>query len=207
MLCAKHGVETEVSCGRCGTPVCPKCMRHTDVGVRCKNCAGDHIGRPAAGNTSRVVLIGAIVLGVLVAAGALGSGVFSSSRVNAPDLSDFASQFSAHTTASQIVDPWLPGTGGSDPRQNYRYVAIEVVAENQSDQADATIFADASTYTLSDENDFVYAPIREGGAQPELSSVQLDKGKKAHGWITFEMPADAKVASLNDYTSKIDLPN
>jgi Domain of unknown function (DUF4352) len=205
MKCAKHGVETEVSCGRCGTPVCPKCMRHTDVGVRCKDCAGDHIGRPVSGNTSRVVLVGAVVLGVLVAAGALGTGVFGGSRASAPDLSDFASQFTAHTTASQVVDPWVP-EGGSGTRQGYRDVAIEVVAENQSDTDDATIFADPSMYTLTDDKNFVYAPLREGGAQPQLTSVQLAKGKKAQGWITFEVPADARIVSLNDYASEIDLP-
>jgi hypothetical protein len=40
MRCASHpDIETNVSCGRCGKPVCPKCMVQTLVGPRCPNCA------------------------------------------------------------------------------------------------------------------------------------------------------------------------
>lgn len=40
MLCARHpNVETGLTCGRCGTPICPKCMVMTDVGGRCPDCA------------------------------------------------------------------------------------------------------------------------------------------------------------------------
>jgi hypothetical protein len=38
--CVRHpNVETGLSCGRCGTPICPKCMVMTDVGGRCPDCA------------------------------------------------------------------------------------------------------------------------------------------------------------------------
>jgi hypothetical protein len=41
MKCAKHpNVETNVTCGKCGKPICPKCMVQTPVGMRCKECAG-----------------------------------------------------------------------------------------------------------------------------------------------------------------------
>jgi len=40
MQCARHPkVETGLSCGRCDTPICPKCAVMTDVGVRCPGCA------------------------------------------------------------------------------------------------------------------------------------------------------------------------
>lgn len=40
MECARHpGVETGLTCGRCGTPICPRCMVQTDVGGRCPDCA------------------------------------------------------------------------------------------------------------------------------------------------------------------------
>ena len=40
MQCARHpNVETGLTCGRCGTPICPKCMVMTDVGGRCPDCA------------------------------------------------------------------------------------------------------------------------------------------------------------------------
>jgi hypothetical protein len=38
--CARHpNVETGLRCGRCDTPICPKCMVMTDVGARCPECA------------------------------------------------------------------------------------------------------------------------------------------------------------------------
>lgn len=40
MQCARHPkTETELACGRCGTPICPRCSVMTDVGARCPDCA------------------------------------------------------------------------------------------------------------------------------------------------------------------------
>ncbi len=40
MQCARHPhTETGLACGRCETPICPKCMVMTDVGARCPTCA------------------------------------------------------------------------------------------------------------------------------------------------------------------------
>ncbi|MDD4859100.1 MAG: hypothetical protein PHR56_02725 [Dehalococcoidales bacterium] len=40
MKCAAHpDVETNLTCGRCGTPICPRCMVQTPVGARCPACA------------------------------------------------------------------------------------------------------------------------------------------------------------------------
>jgi hypothetical protein len=42
--CAKHKKEkTRVRCGRCETPVCPKCVVHGPVGVRCRECAKNRV--------------------------------------------------------------------------------------------------------------------------------------------------------------------
>ena len=38
--CKRHpGIETGLSCGKCGDPICPKCMVQTPVGGRCPACA------------------------------------------------------------------------------------------------------------------------------------------------------------------------
>lgn len=38
--CAAHPhVETNLRCGKCGKPICPKCMVQTPVGARCPECA------------------------------------------------------------------------------------------------------------------------------------------------------------------------
>ncbi len=40
MQCARHPkTETELACGRCETPICPRCSVMTDVGARCPDCA------------------------------------------------------------------------------------------------------------------------------------------------------------------------
>lgn len=41
MRCDRHpDAETSLSCGRCGTPICPRCLVQTPVGARCPKCAG-----------------------------------------------------------------------------------------------------------------------------------------------------------------------
>jgi hypothetical protein len=38
--CKRHPqVETVLRCGRCETPICPRCMVQTPVGARCRDCA------------------------------------------------------------------------------------------------------------------------------------------------------------------------
>ncbi len=40
LRCAAHPqVETYLRCGRCGTPICPRCLIQTPVGARCRTCA------------------------------------------------------------------------------------------------------------------------------------------------------------------------
>ncbi|MCK4273965.1 MAG: B-box zinc finger protein [Dehalococcoidales bacterium] len=40
LRCATHpDVETGLRCGKCGKPICPKCMVQTPVGARCRECA------------------------------------------------------------------------------------------------------------------------------------------------------------------------
>ncbi len=41
MKCAAHPkIETNLRCGKCGKPICPKCMVQTPVGARCRECSG-----------------------------------------------------------------------------------------------------------------------------------------------------------------------
>ena len=51
VYCARHPQnETGLRCGRCDTPICPRCMVHAGVGIRCPECAANPqrtIGRQA----------------------------------------------------------------------------------------------------------------------------------------------------------------
>lgn len=41
MQCTTHpSVETELTCSRCGKPICPRCLVTTPVGARCRECSG-----------------------------------------------------------------------------------------------------------------------------------------------------------------------
>ena len=40
LFCARHPkTETLLRCGRCETPICPRCQIPTPVGMRCRTCA------------------------------------------------------------------------------------------------------------------------------------------------------------------------
>lgn len=69
--CATHPeVETNLRCGKCGKPICPKCLVQTPVGARCRDCA--HLQKlPTFHVTTRYYLraIGAAV-GMAFACGA-----------------------------------------------------------------------------------------------------------------------------------------
>ena len=72
MRCANHpDVETNLSCGKCGKPICPRCMVSTPVGARCQECARPH-KLPTFSVTTRYYLraIGA-GLGMAVVGGAV----------------------------------------------------------------------------------------------------------------------------------------
>ena len=48
--CARHKKElTRVTCGRCETPICHKCLVLSPAGVRCKDCARNRVPLRARG--------------------------------------------------------------------------------------------------------------------------------------------------------------
>src|SRR5207248_9703096 len=63
--CARHpSVETFLRCGRCGTPICPKCLVHTPVGARCPTCAAPPRALRGSGSPFRTGLAALIGLGI-----------------------------------------------------------------------------------------------------------------------------------------------
>ena len=75
--CRRHkDTETSVSCSRCGDSICPSCMVHAPVGVRCLDCARANpiptfdvstpfILRAIGAGVPVALLGGAIVIGVI----------------------------------------------------------------------------------------------------------------------------------------------
>jgi hypothetical protein len=73
--CARHpDVETSLRCGRCDTPICPRCAVPTPVGARCPTCA--RVKRFATvlkpGEVGRALVLG---LGVAMAGSLIASMV------------------------------------------------------------------------------------------------------------------------------------
>ena len=66
IYCKRHtDIETSVTCGRCGDPICPRCLIHAPVGVRCPDCGSS---RPAPTfDVSPVFLLRGVAAGVGVA--------------------------------------------------------------------------------------------------------------------------------------------
>jgi hypothetical protein len=80
--CARHpNVETVLRCGRCDTPICPRCLVPTPVGARCPDCARvkrfAFLVKPrefarAAGMGLAVAAVGAMILQFIPFLGLLG---------------------------------------------------------------------------------------------------------------------------------------
>jgi uncharacterized membrane protein len=73
LRCARHpNTETVLRCGRCETPICPRCLISTPVGARCPTCA--QVKRFATLLKPRE-MARAVVYGVAV--GAIGTAILS----------------------------------------------------------------------------------------------------------------------------------
>lgn len=70
------GVETNLRCGKCGQPICPRCLVQTPVGARCRECAAERrnpvfdpsvveTGRAAAAAVMTAVGVAALAWGLL----------------------------------------------------------------------------------------------------------------------------------------------
>jgi hypothetical protein len=211
MRCAKHNEETSVSCGRCETPVCPRCMVHTDVGVRCRNCAPVQ----ARSLSQRLPILGGgvgSILAIILVVALIGTGGSLLAGGNSSDdplgyYDDYLDEFQAgDVTVSEVVDPWAP-EDGDGPAGGRRLIAIELVVEADPG-ADYPYYASPYTFQVKDADDFVYGAVDYSGpqAQPALPDVTLEPGEKARGWITFDVPEDAEIVSLKAGTDIVDLP-
>lgn len=66
MKCSAHpDTETGLACGKCGTPICPKCLVETPVGARCRKCA--NVKRLPTYNITPAQYAGAIAAGMAIA--------------------------------------------------------------------------------------------------------------------------------------------
>lgn len=71
--CARHPrVETALTCASCGTPICPRCMVTTPVGMKCPDCGRSKNSVLFSVRPERFALAGVTALLAGVAAGIIG---------------------------------------------------------------------------------------------------------------------------------------
>ena len=63
--CPRDNVETNISCARCGDPICPQCMVYTPVGNKCTGCA--NIGGPEMFKVGRDDIVKGAIIGTIAA--------------------------------------------------------------------------------------------------------------------------------------------
>ena len=207
MKCARHSdVETSLACGRCETAVCPRCLVHTDVGIRCRTCAPVRRGIGGFGSNrfrSVAIVVGIVFVAVLLIGG--GSQLGGSSP-DPGDYNDYVNQlleeYEPEVTATRLVDPWE--AQGVTPAPGRRFVALEVTVEYPKGR-EATHFVSTVHFKLIDSDDFAYGVTHAAG--PTLpEGLELAPGQKTRGWVVFEMDDDTQIKAIAYGPSQLALP-
>ena len=185
-------------------------MVHTDVGVRCRNCAP---ARPMLGGGANrlrniIIIVGLVFVAVLLLGGLSSRG--SSGPGDASDyqrlIEDEFAEYQADVTVGQLVDPWSPDLPADAPSAGRRYVALEVTLVNPDDR-ELPHYVTSSMFKLTDSADFAYSPI-DSLIEPALSeSLELAPGQKTQGWIMFEIDEENAIQSVNYWTNEVALPD
>lgn len=90
---------------------------------------------------------------------------------------------------ADIEDPYVETNEFLQPDEGNRYVAVEVVYENQTD--DESLDYNVYDWTLYDSEGYSYDPSF-AAKDPDLGSGNVNAGDKVRGWITFEVGEDAE---------------
>jgi membrane associated rhomboid family serine protease len=109
--CYRHpNRETNVSCSRCGRPICPDCMYDSPVGMRCPECAGERTRAravPVRRSSAPYATYSLIALNVIVFIAELGGGGGAGSLEGGGNL---------------IADGGLLGPAVADQGESYRII-------------------------------------------------------------------------------------
>ena len=186
-------------------------MVHTDVGVRCRNCAPPLPALAGLGaNRIRniiivvgLVFVGVLLLGRLSTGGSSGPGDASEYQ---QIIEDELAEYQPDVTVTQLIDPWSPDLPADAPPAGRRYVALEVTLENP-DNSQFPHYVEGSMFKLTDSAEFAYSPI-DSLIEPALTkSVELAPGQKTEGWIMFEIKDENAIESVYYWTDEVALPD
>ena len=210
MKCAKHSdVETSLTCGRCEKPVCLRCMTHTDVGIRCRDCAPARPAMAAIGAhrlRNIVIVVGLIFVAVVLIGG---GSELSGGSSDIDDYQEYVDEelahYEANVTVDQFVDPWQPASPDQGPAAGRRFVALEVTVEYPGDR-DFMHYVNIAAFKLIDREDFAYGAT-ESLVEPALSEgLELAPGEKTRGWVMFEIGEETGIKSVGYGGTEVALP-
>jgi len=245
LQCAKHRDQTtQLRCGRCGDPICIRCLSHAPGGMRCPSCAGREAGAPRKRATVRNMIRSFVGLAFILGFAAI---YLPSVREQAVGLFD-------RTRAADELPVEIPGTQERpslsltpSPRQIRTPAPVPTAQQvfrigqriNITDWGYVTLLSfeldvdpndpfvprsrDGWRYGLGD---FEACLTRPGGSalvsefdffiqmenntrvppgarirRPNLGSATLFEGDCVRGYISFEIPGDVAIDSLNQHLS------
>jgi hypothetical protein len=87
----------------------------------------------------------------------------------------------------------VSGQSFNQPKEGMKFVAVDVMVKNGTDQPQATSTFD---FKLQDESSYSYNSQLFDAKDPSYKSSTLQPGKQQRGWITFEVPKTAKEYEL-----------
>ena len=208
MKCAKHSdTETSLTCGRCETPVCVRCVVQTDVGIRCRTCAPVRRAIPGFGSSrfrNAAIVVGIVFAAVLLIGG--GSQLGEQSPSGPEDYIDqFLEDYQPDVAATQLLDPWLAPSEGDNPPAGRRFVAIEVTIEYPKGREGSHVVS-SSHFKLIDSDDFVYGSTQSLLDPAIREGLQLAPGQKTRGWVLFEIDANTEIKSVGYGLAELSLP-
>jgi hypothetical protein len=106
-------------------------------------------------------------------------------------LGDIVERYGYLLSAITVEDPTTPGMF-YEPESGKKLIAVEIIVGNVSGEA---LSVNPLYATLVDSGGFIYQP-ELAGREGQIVTVDLSPGEKARGWIAFEVPEEATVASI-----------
>jgi hypothetical protein len=184
-------------------------MVHTDVGIRCRNCAPARSAIAALGSNrlrNIVIIVGLVFIAVLLIGG---SGSLGGGSSETPDYSEYVDEYmealQPEVAASHVIDPWRPDSQAAQPPAGRRLVAVEVTVTNKS-SSQYPHPVTSSSFKIIDSDGFSYGTA-ESSHEPALrEGLVLAPGEKTRGWVTFEIDETTKIRSISYGTGSVTLP-
>lgn len=223
MTCARDATATQLTCAGCGTPICPRCLVRTPVGLKCPACTG---GAGAGGSRRGARWAGAAAVAALAVAAWVGLGglgtrpppdpVVDTSDVDAATRSTIArvgeevsaGPFTFTVTRTECVGREV-GSGPEARVAQGRFCLVHLRVRNQGDRpvnygGSFQVVTDSSARRYNPgvaESGPPPPPLALGGGVKEIVNTRLNPGAELEGALVFDLPTDTRPAEFEFHHS------